>query len=111
MRSEEHLELYHNFFRKGKGVKMGTATLIGVIVCMANMLLAGFLLGHALAKLTASKSDRPARLVIVEVVKVGRLTRRARPAKPTPECGAEGVEVDDNLDKATDDADDGCDNV
>ena len=86
---------------------MGTATLIGVIVCMANMLLAGFLLGHALAKLTASKSDRPARLVIVEVVKVGRGARRARPAKPTPEGGADGVEVDDNLDDTGNDADDG----
>lgn len=90
---------------------MGTATLIGVIVCMANMLIAGFLLGHALAKLTASKSDRPARFVIVEVVKVGRGARRARPAKPTPECGADGVEVDDNLDNPSDDADDGGDNV
>ena len=86
---------------------METAILIGVIVCMANTLLAGFLLGHALAKLTASKSDRPARLVIVEVVKVWRRACRARPAKPAPECGAEGVEVDGDLDQPADNADDG----
>ena len=82
-------------------------TIFGVAVAMINMLLAGFLLGHALSKLTASKSDRPFRVVVIEVVKVGRRARALRPAKQAPEGGADGVEVDDDLDDTGNDADDG----
>ena len=90
---------------------MGTSTLIGIIVCMANMLLAGFLVGHSLFRLAASKSDRPSRFVVIEVVEVGRRTRRASAAEPTTDDGANGAEVDDDLDNAGDNADDGGDNA